>query len=212
MNVIELATQLPISLISHSMLSNLLSESVSNVNNKISSLVAAGDLTRLKKGFYCFARKYRQQPIDLLAIANGLYAPSYVSFEYALSWHGVIPERVVQITSATSKNSKLFETPLGRFSYKKIPLKAYSLGVDWHFDTIEGERFIATLEKALCDKIRYERGLGTLTQQQMLEYLKEDLRAEFSGSLNINLIEIIARAYRSQNLATLAKVLKKKLL
>ena len=210
MKIIECANQLPTSLISHGMLSAVLSKSVSNVNNKIASLVASGDLIRLKKGFYSFAQAYRKQPINLLAIANGLYAPSYVSFEYALSWYGVIPEQVVQVTSATSKNNKLFDTPLGRFSYKKVPMKAYSLGVDWHFDDVEGGLFIATLEKALCDKIRYEWGLGSLTQEQMLEYLEHDLRAELPADINIKLIESIATAYRSKNLATLATVLRKK--
>lgn len=100
------------------MLANLLADSVANVNNKISALVTAGDLLRLKKGFYTFSPDYRRQPIDVLAVANGLYAPSYVSFEYALSLHGVIPERVMQITSATCKNNKLFDTPIGRFSYQ----------------------------------------------------------------------------------------------
>lgn len=210
MKTIDIANQLPISLISHAMLSGVLSNSVSNVNNKIASLIASDDLIRLKKGFYSFAPAYRKQPINFLAVANGLYFPSYVSFEYALSWHGVIPERVVQVTSATSKNNKLFETPMGRFSYKKVPLKAYSIGVDWHFNEVEGGLLIATLEKALCDKIRYERGLGSLTQQQMLEYLEYDLRAELPLDINISLIESIATAYRSKNLATLATVLRKK--
>lgn len=210
MNTIQLANQLPLSLISHEMLARLLEKSVANVNNKISSLVTAGNLLRLKKGFYAFSEDYRRQPLDLLAIANGLYAPSYVSFEYALSLHGVIPERVVQITSATSKNNKLFDTPLGRFSYKKIPINAYSLGVEWHFDEVEGGRFIATLEKALCDKIRYERGLGTLTQAQMQEYLVHDLRADLPADLDIDLIKAVAKVYRSRNLITLAKVLRKR--
>lgn len=192
------------------MLASLLATSVVNVNNKISALVRAGDLLRLKKGFYTFSQDYRRQPLDLLAIANGLYAPSYISFEYALSLHGVIPERVMQITSATSKNNKLFDTPVGRFSYQKIPMQAYSLGVDWHFDEVEGGRFIATLEKALCDKIRYERGLGTLTQRQMLEYLNDDLRADLPAELNIELIKTVATAYRSRNLKTLAAVLRKR--
>lgn len=210
MQTIQLANLLPLSLISHEMLTNALSNSVSNVNNKISALVKAGDLVRLKKGFYCFSADYHKQPVDLLAIANGLYAPSYVSFEYALSLHGVIPERVVQITSATSKNNKLFDTPLGRFSYKKVPIQAYSLGVDWEFDEVEGGRFFATLEKALCDKIRYENGLGTLTQKQMLEYLEFDLRADLPTNINLELIEVIATAYRSRNLKTLVTILRKR--
>jgi hypothetical protein len=118
----------------------------------------------------------------------------------------MIPKRVSEITSATSKNEKLFDTPIGRFSYKKVPLQAYSLGVDWIYDENDGGKFIATPEKALCDKIRYDRGIGTLTQSAMLEYLKYDLRVEITKPLDSHLIEEIATAYRSKNLKTLAQL------
>jgi predicted transcriptional regulator of viral defense system len=209
MKTIEIKNALPLSVFSHEMLYALLEKSVSNVNDKISNLVKSGELTRLKKGFYTFSKAYLTKPIDLISIANTLYTPSYVSFDYALSYYGMIPERVSEITSATSKNEKLFETPVGRFSYKKVPLKAYSLGIDWLYDENEGGRFIATPEKALCDKIRYDRGIGTLTQSGMVEYLKYDLRLEITKPLDAGLIQEIATAYRSKNLKTLSQVVEK---
>ncbi len=209
MKTIALKSKLPTSLITHAQLAGQLEDKFSNVNHKIATLVASGDLIRLKKGFYTFAQPYRSQPLDMIAIANGLYAPSYISFEYALSYYGMIPERVFQITSATSKNNKLFDTAVGRFSYKKIPLSAYAIGVDWDYDEIEGGRFIATPEKALCDKIRSDRGIGTLTQGEMLNYLLHDLRIELMTPLSPELIAMIATAYRSRNLKTLAVVIDK---
>lgn len=209
MKTIDIKNALPLSVFSHEMLYALLKKSVSNVNDKISNLVKKGELVRLKKGFYTFSKAYLLKPIDLISVANTLYAPSYVSFEYALSYYGMIPERVSEITSVTSKNKKLFETPIGRFSYKKVPLQAYSLGIDWIYDESEGGKFIATPEKALCDKIRYDRGIGTLTQSAMLEYLKYDLRVEITKPLDATLIEEIAVAYKSRNLKTLSKVVEK---
>ena len=209
MKTIELRNALPLSIFSHEMLYSLLEKSVSNVNDKISNLVKSGELVRLKKGFYTFSKAYLTRPIDLISVANTLYTPSYVSFDYALSYYGMIPERVSEITSATSKNEKLFDTPIGRFSYKKISLEAYSLGIDWIYDESEGGRFIATAEKALCDKIKYDRGIGTLTQASMIEYLKYDLRIDISIPLNYELIEIIATVYKSRNLKTLATIVKK---
>jgi len=209
MKTIELRNALPLSVFSHEMLYRLLEKSVSNVNDKISNLVKSGDLVRLKKGFYTFSKDYLRRPIDLLSVANTLYTPSYVSFDYALSYYGMVPERVSEITSATSKNKKLFDTQVGRFSYKTVPLQAYSLGVDWFYDKNEGGIFIATPEKALCDKIRYDRGIGTLTQSNMLEYLKYDLRVEITKQLNSNLIDEIAISYRSKNLKTLAQIVHK---
>ena len=209
MKTIELKNALPLSVFSHEMVSSILEKSFSNVNEKISNLIRNGDLIRLKKGFYTFSKPYQTKPIDLISVANSLYTPSYVSFDYALSFYGMIPERVSEITSATSKNEKLFETPIGRFSYKKVSIEAYSLGVDWIYDDIEGGKFIATPEKALCDKIKYDRGIGTLTQNSMIEYLKYDLRIDITTPLNYELIEIIATAYKSRNLKTLATIVKK---
>ena len=209
MKTIELKNALPLSVFSHEMVSSILEKSFSNVNEKISNLIRNGDLIRLKKGFYTFSKPYQTKPIDLISVANSLYTPSYVSFDYALSFYGMIPERVSEITSATSKNEKLFETPIGRFSYKKVPLQAYSLGVDWMYDENDGGRFIATPEKALCDKIRYDRGIGTLTQGAMFEYLKYDLRLEIIKPMDSHLIEEIASTYRSKNLKTLATLVKK---
>ena len=209
MKTIELKNALPLSIFSHEMIYSLLEKSISNVNEKISNLVRNKELIRLKKGFYTFSKLYQTKPINLISVANTLYSPSYVSFDYALSYYGMIPERVSEVTSATSKNEKLFDTPIGRFSYKKISLDAYSLGIDWIYDDIEGGRFIATAEKALCDKIKYDRGIGTLTQASMIEYLKYDLRIDISIPLNYELIEIIAIAYKSRNLKTLAIIVKK---
>lgn len=209
MKTIELKNALPLSIFSHEMIYSLLEKSISNVNEKISNLVRNKELIRLKKGFYTFSKLYQTKPINLISVANTLYSPSYVSFDYALSYYGMIPERVSEVTSATSKNEKLFDTPIGRFSYKKISLDAYSLGIDWIYDDIDGGRFIATAEKALCDKIKYDRGIGTLTQASMIEYLKYDLRIDISIPLNYELIEIIAAAYKSRNLKTLATIVKK---
>ena len=209
MKTIELKNALPLSIFSHEMIYSLLEKSISNVNEKISNLVRNKELIRLKKGFYTFSKLYQTKPINLISVANSLYSPSYVSFDYALSYYGMIPERVSEITSATCKNEKLFETPIGRFSYKRVRLEAYSLGVDWIYDDIEGGKFIATPEKALCDKIKYDRGIGTLTQTSMSEYLKYDLRIDITKPLNYELIEIIAKAYKSRNLKTLATLVKK---
>lgn len=209
MKTIELKNALPLSIFSHEMIYSLLEKSISNVNEKISNLVKNGELVRLKKGFYTFSKLYQTKPINLISVANTLYSPSYVSFDYALSYYGMIPERVNEVTSATSKNEKLFDTPIGRFSYKKVSPEAYSLGIDWVYDDVEGGKFIATAEKALSDKIKYDRGIGTLTQASMIEYLKYDLRIDITKPLNYELIEIIATAYKSRNLKTLATIVKK---
>ncbi|MBF5059620.1 hypothetical protein [Candidatus Neptunochlamydia vexilliferae] len=65
---------------------------------------------------------------SLEILANKIYGPSYVSLEYALAYYGMIPEHVVEVTSVTSKRKRLYNTPVGRFSYTPIPLSLYGVG------------------------------------------------------------------------------------
>jgi len=104
-----------------------------------------GFIAQLKRGFYVFPNVL---PPDVY-IANKLYMPSYISLEFALSYHGVIPETVYEITSVTSKATRRFET-LGKvFSYRKIKKVAYT---GYEIQKQHGLSFyIADAEKAFVD-------------------------------------------------------------
>ncbi len=212
MNIVEIKKHLPTSVFSHEILEDILIEKVSNINAKIAYMVNKGELIRLKKGLYTLGKDYQTTSPDAISLANILYAPSYVSFDYALSYYGLIPERVYEITSATMRMKKEFDTPLGRFTYKPVPLQAYALGIDWLYDDIHGGKLIATLEKALCDKIRSDRGIGRLSQQKLREYIEFDLRIDMDlfYTLDAALIFAIATAYRSSNLKNLSKLISKR--
>jgi predicted transcriptional regulator of viral defense system len=64
------------------------------------------------------------QPRDE-AIANRLYAPSYISFEYALSHYGIIPESAYTITSVTTRITREFVVNNKSFTYSHIKKSAY---------------------------------------------------------------------------------------
>ena len=212
MNIVEIRKHLSTAVFSHEILESILSDNVSNINAKIAYMVNKGELIRLKKGLYTLGEDYQTISIDMISLANTLYAPSYVSFDYALSYYGLIPERVYEITSATMRMKKEFDTPLGRFTYKPIPLQAYALGVDWLYDDIHGGKLIATSEKALCDKIRSDRGIGRLSQQKLRDYIEFDLRIDMDlfYTLDAALVLTIAAAYRSSNLKNLSKLINKR--
>jgi len=212
MNIIEIRKHLPLAFFNHETIESILDGEVSNINAKIAYMVNKGELIRLKKGLYALGKEYQNTAIDTISLANVLYSPSYVSFDYALSYYGMIPERVHEITSATMRMKKEFDTPLGRFTYKPVPLQAYALGVDWLYDDINGGKLIATPEKALCDKIRSDRGIGRLSQQKLREYLEFDLRIDMDlfYTLDATLILSIATAYRSANLKNLSKLIEKR--
>jgi hypothetical protein len=111
----------------------------------------SGELQGVVKGIYVTAPELRKRPLSLEILANKIYGPSYVSFEYILSQAGLIPEAVRTITSATPKRNRNFDTPLGRFSYRHLPLAVYSFG--WtRGEHSDGSGWLeAQPEKALLD-------------------------------------------------------------
>ena len=121
--------------------------------NRINDLLRQGIIIRVKKGLYVFGDRYRRHPYSKELLANLVYGPSYVSLDYALAYHGLIPERVEALTSVTPNRSRRFSTPVGLFIYRQIPAQAYEVGMV----RVEGEHgqafLIASPEKALVDKI-----------------------------------------------------------
>jgi predicted transcriptional regulator of viral defense system len=89
-----------------------------------------------------------KKPPDIF-IANKLYQPSYLSFEYALSYYHIIPEVVYTVTSATVKPTREFEVLGHLFSYSKIQSKAFRGYVPKKIDNYTV--LLAVPEKALAD-------------------------------------------------------------
>lgn len=178
--------------------------------DKITDLLANGVIVRVKKGLYLFGPPHRRRPFSREVVANLGYGPSYISLEYALQFHGLIPEAVETVTSVTTGRSRAFSTPIGRFSYRSIPLKAFRHGMD-RVESSRGIAFlIATPEKALADKVIAERGIGVMDTAAMREYLFGSLRipAQELGRLLPGSLEEFARAYGSQRLRVLANVVR----
>ncbi len=82
----------------------------------ISRMVKNEQLIRLKNGFYLIADRIKSGSHTVIPyeqVANLLYGPSYVSLEWALSFYGMIPERVHTVTSMTLGRNKEYRTPIG---------------------------------------------------------------------------------------------------
>jgi len=65
-------------------------------------------LIRVKKGLYIFGPKIAIRPYSKEVLANLIYRPSALSFEYALSLYGMIPERLEVISSLTPQRDMSF--------------------------------------------------------------------------------------------------------
>jgi predicted transcriptional regulator of viral defense system len=147
-------------------------------NDKISELIANQALIPIKRGLYVLNPKRTGRPLSLSLIANILYGPSYVSLDFALSYYGLIPEAVYEITSITTGRAKTYDTPVGRFSYEHASLKSYPLGIASVANESGHFFLMATPEKALCDKLMQTSNLRINNVTTMLNYLEQDLRLD----------------------------------
>ena len=91
--------------------------------------------------------------MNLYALAQHVHGPSYVSLESALSWHGWIPEAVHAVTSVSFKKSREFKTPLGVFSYDRVPQRVLYSEVERLADASGNVFLMAKPLKALADYV-----------------------------------------------------------
>ena len=158
--------------VSSAVLSAILSE------YRISTLEKAGSLVRLKKGLFVVSSQASGQALSRELAANHLLGPSYVSLESALSFYGLIPERVYAVRSATFKRAKKFSTPIGNFDYVTMPEKYFSIGIRAEIVENQYSFLIAEPAKAVCDMIVTTPYLRLQSVRAMHDYLTEDLRID----------------------------------
>jgi hypothetical protein len=177
-----------------------------NPHDFLSRLVKKGELIRLKNGFFVIAEKIKKSPVPYEQISNLLYGPSYLSFEWALSYYGMIPEGVYVITSASATKSKNFKTPLGTFTYTYLSHSRFAIGIDQK-ENPAGKFLIATPEKALADLVHLKA--KNLEPKDLLVDLIEGRRIDKDVLKDLNkshLLEI-AESYRSQTIRNLTDAL-----
>lgn len=146
-----------------------------------------GLLLRLKNGVYTLKSDMPSEG----EIANFLYRPSYLSFEYALSYYSIIPEATYSITSATTKPTREFEVQGKDFSYFTIKSQAYGgyISLERQGRTF----FIAEPEKALVDYLYFaaigKRSINDRTETRNLD--KEKIRKYAMIYKNRGLTELV---------------------
>ena len=176
-----------------------------NKNNKISRDIRDGKIFKIITGLY---ETDANTPAYLLA--GSIYGPSYISFEYALSFYGLIPERVTTITCATfnKKKKKIYKTNFGTFTYRDIPQLVYPEKIlikEYGNYTYQ----IATKEKALCDKLYTLKPLHNYVNLENMLFNDLRLDTEEFKSLDTETIEKLSKLYHSTNIKLLAKYLRR---
>lgn len=148
--------------------------------NNLTRWVKRGLLIRLRQEYFAFP-EYLRRPDFAQYIANRIYRPSYISLHTALSFYGIIPEAVVQITSVTSLKTATFKNPFGEYSYKNIKPNLM-FGYEPR-PMADGKTLLfSTPEKALLDLLYlypFYNDAGELEQLRLDEdYMQEDLNRE----------------------------------
>lgn len=195
--------------LTHQLVSDVLAD-YQRPNDKISELIKNGSLISLRRGLYIPGPESDLPIPHLFVIANHLRGPSYVSLESALSYWGMIPERVHEITSVTIKTSYTYDTPVGRFQYRHLASPYYSFGIRREKVAENQYVMIASREKALCDQIVQTPGVILRSRIQTLDFLLEDMRMdeEDLSELDIQSIESwLPDAPKRSSLQTLIKTL-----
>lgn len=200
----------PSRIIEHATLSSILENlAYKRINDKIVQLKNKGILTPLKSGLYVYNPLFNNTLLSKEIIANILLGPSYVSLDFALWFHGLIPESVHEITSISIKRSKSFETPYGVFSYAQIKKELFNIGLEIKTSK-SGNFIIASKEKALCDKVYFTKDIDLRSQKAMREFLEDDLRIDMDELENcdIKIFEEYAKVSKSKKIEILTKVIK----
>ena len=161
---------------------------------KITRLLQKKKLIQIKRGLFLAAA---DKSYSLMSISSIIYGPSYVSFESALSFYGLIPERVKGLTCATyAKNkNREYHTPIGDFYYYYLPAAVYPYEIVIREE--DGQNFlIATPEKAICDTLYRMRGIENV--EELKELILSDWRVDKDEleKLNLSVLKYLIPLYR----------------
>jgi predicted transcriptional regulator of viral defense system len=160
-------------------------------------------LVKLRNQYYAFP-EYRQVPDFSRYVANRIYMPSYISLHSALSFYGMIPEEVVQVTRVTPLKTAKFENAFGTFHYQNVKTPLY---FGYEMKTMQNGRglLFATPEKALLDLLYLNPYYKT--EQDMVELrLDEDF---MQSELNLERLQDYLSRIGSKTLTQRAKRLLK---
>lgn len=176
----------------------------SNPSAKIARMVKNKELIPITKGLY-----ETDSTVQGHCLAGVIYGPSYLSFEFALAWHNLIPEAVYTFTSATcGKNrKKQYNTPFGVFTYRDVPTSVFPYGTRLYEEN--GYAYIiASAEKAICDCLYKCSPVNN--KKELRQLLFEDMRIDDTDFRNTDLDSMseLAGLYHNSNHRLLISLIK----
>lgn len=147
-------------------------------------------IRKVRNGYYTFSDVDINEAV-LFYLSNYIYKPSYISLESALSYHGLIPEAVYQVTAISSRKTILFNSDLGNFSYRNIKGSLF-----FGYDLVQtGDHIIklASPEKCILD-ILYLNKIDELSAIEGLRINKHQARDLIEISRLMNYLQLFRSA------------------
>jgi len=138
------------------------------LRNQLSYWKKKGLVLEIKKGLYVLNEDDRKITPSRYFLANQIYAPSYVSTEFAMGYYDLIPERVVDVTSVTTRKTNRFQNPFGLFIYQHIGISCFG-GYRETKDENNLSYMIAMPEKAIVDFLYLNLGRFTFNRPEIFE-------------------------------------------
>lgn len=187
---------------------NMLRQKYSDYSNPLDKIKRDADkgiIIRLNRGIY-----ETDSTVSPHLLASSILSPSYLSFDYALSYYGLIPERVYAITSASLglRKNKTFVNKFGRYEFTDIPVDAFPEGLTL---LEEGEYVVrmATKEKAICDSLCKWRVIHSVKDLKQLLFVDKRIDENEFETCDFKLMLHLAKLYKKTNLEYLTKLIKK---
>lgn len=166
------------------------------LRNQLARWRRQGLVLRLKKGLYVLNKEDRKINPSRPFIASQLLSPSYLSTEYALSFYGLIPERVEDVTSVTTKKTSTFRNDFGTFHYQHIDVSCF-VGFKETKDDNGYPFFIAEPEKAIVDFLYLN--LFNFSEDDV-NIFRESYRFQNLSGLGRQKIKMFAKVFNNKKL------------
>ena len=179
-------------------------------SNNLTRWCRKGLLTKLRNQYYAFP-EYRQMPDFSRYVANRIYTPSYISLHSALSFYGMIPEEVVQLTSVTTLKTAKFQNDFGTFHYQNVKTPLF---FGYEIKTMQNGRglLFATPEKALLDLLYLNPFYKTEQDMEELRLDEDFMQNDFNTGRLSDYLSRISSKTLTQRVKRLLKVHDLKLL
>lgn len=173
----------------------LLRENYDAPGKLLEGLVHRKELIRLKRGLYVLPENY-----EPLTAAGSIGQPSYVSFETALAFYGMIPEWVFTIYSVIDGRAFEHTVQNTKYVYRSQRRDLYALGMS-SIRLRDRNVLFASPEKALLDSLAAKKlQTASATPGEIYQFVQDDMRIESESleRLKITRLQSMMPLYRNR--------------